>query len=210
MRKSLFGAIVAAASLMVPSTVQAAVTSSWPLSSNATDYVDGNDGTGTDIAFNGSYASFNGTSSRIAIPYNANLSPGSKNVTVSVEINTTAMPGTTDFDFDLVRSARGNPQYKIELYPHSGKAQAQCIFHGSLAGITFHKGPSLNDGAWHTIVCKKTSSTVSITIDGVSYTTNIAIGDITHKAGTPFSIGWKPQGADFYHGQMRNVSVSIG
>lgn len=209
MRK-LLAALGAAITVAVPATAQAAGISSWPLASNANDYADGNNGTATDVVFNGLYASFNGTSSRIAIPYNANLSPGSKDVTVSVEINTTSMPGTTDFDFDLVRSARGNPQYKIELYPHSGKAQAQCIFHGSLAGITFHKGPSLNDGAWHTIVCKKTSSTVSITIDGVTYTTNIAIGNIIHKVGTPFSIGWKPQGADFYHGLMRNVSVSIG
>jgi hypothetical protein len=209
MRK-IFTAVAAAVTLALPATAQAAVISSWSLASNASDSVDGNNGTATDVVFSGSYALFNGTSSHIAIPYNANLSPGSKDVTVSVEISTTSMPGTTDFDFDLVRSARGNPQYKIELYPHSGKAQAQCIFHGSLAGITFHKGPSLNDGGWHTIVCRKTSNAVTITIDGVTYTTNVAIGDITHKVGTPFSIGWKPQGADFYHGLMRNVSVTIG
>ncbi len=87
-------------------------------------------------------------------------------MTATVEINTTFLPGTGGFDFDLLRSAKGNPQYKIELYPRSGKHWLQCIFHGSVANTTLHKGPSLNDGAWHTIVCTKTSNQVSLTVDG--------------------------------------------
>ena len=83
-----------------------------------------------------------------------------------------------------------------------------------MANTTLHKGPSLNDGAWHTIVCTKTSSQVSLTVDGkVVGTRAITIGAITHKSRTPFSIGYKPTsggGADFYHGSMRNASVSIG
>jgi len=207
--RRLLAALTALLTFALPATAEAAAISSWPLASDAKDYTDGNNGTATDVVFNGSYAAFNGTSSHIAVPYNANLSPGSKDVTVSVDVNTTFMPGTSNFDFDLVRSTPGNPMYKVELYPRSGLAQAQCIFHGSTANTTWHKGPSLNDGAWHTIVCTKTSSSVSLTIDGKTYTKSIVIGDITlaHK---PFSIGWKPQGADFYHGLMRNVSVSIG
>jgi hypothetical protein len=52
------------------------------------------------------------------------------------------------------------------------------------------------------------------TVDGkVVGTRAITIGAITHKSKTPFSIGYKPTsggGADFYHGSMRNASVSIG
>jgi len=190
---------------------QAAVISSWPLGSNAQDVADGNDGVATNVLFTGSYASFDGTSSKIAVPYDSNLSPGSADVTVSVQFRTTYMPGTTDYDFDLVRSTPGNPMYKVELYPHGSppKAQAQCIFHGATAGTTWHKGSSLNDGNWHTVICKKTANAVTLTIDGVAYTKSIAIGDIT-LARKPFSIGWKPQGADYFHGDMKNVSVSIG
>jgi hypothetical protein len=214
MRKAFFAALAGTVTLAIPPTAQAAVVSSWALndpvgSTTVRDPAGGNNGTATDVVFNGSYAAFNGTSSRISVPYNGNLSPGSQNVTVSVDINTTYMPGTSNFDFDLVRSTPGNPMYKVELYPRSVGAQAQCIFHGATANVTWHKGPSLDDGAWHTIVCTKTSNSVSLTIDGVTYTKSIVIGDITlaHK---PFSIGWKPQGADFYHGLMQNVSVSIG
>lgn len=41
----------------------------------------------------------------------------------------------------------------------------------------------------------------------------ITIESITHKSGTPFSIGYKPTsggGADCYQGTIKNVSVSIG
>jgi hypothetical protein len=198
---------------VVPGVAQAALISSWSLATDASDSAGSNNWTATNVTFTGSAAVFNGTSSKISVPYNASLSPGSADVTAKVEINTTFRPGTGDFDFDLLRSAKGNPQYKIELFPHSGRAQAQCIFHGSRANTTLYAGPSLIDGAWHSIVCTKTSNQVTLTIDGTLVgTRTITIGSITHKPGTPFSIGYKPTsgGADFYHGSMRNVSVSIG
>ena len=215
MRKLVLGAAAAVLAVAaIPGVAQAAVISSWSLTANADDSAASNSGIATDVTFTGSAATFNGTSSKISVPYNADLSPGSADVTATVEINTTFMPGTDGFDFDLLRSAKGNPQYKIELYPRKGKAQAQCIFHGSVANTTLHKGPSLNDGAWHKIVCTKTSNQVSLTVDGtVVGTRAITIGAITHKSKTPFSIGYKPTstgGADFYHGSIRNASVSIG
>jgi len=215
MRKLVLGAAAAVLAVAaIPGVAQAAVISSWSLTANADDSAASNSGIATDVTFTGSAATFNGTSSKISVPYNANLSPGSADVTATVEINTTFMPGTGGFDFDLLRSAKANPQYKIELYPRSGKAQAQCIFHGSVANTTLHKGPSLNDGAWHTIICTKTSNQVSLTVDGtVVGTRAITIGAITHTSKTPFSIGYKPTsggGADFFHGSIRNASVSIG
>ena len=149
------------------------------------------------------------------MPYNANLSPGSANVTAKVSINTTFKPGTGDFDFDLIRSAPTGKMYKVELFPRSGKSQAQCIFIGSTNRITLPGGPSLNDGAWHSIVCRKTATKVSLTVDGsVVASQTITIGSITHRSGSVFGIGYKPvptgTDADFYHGSMKNVSVSIG
>jgi hypothetical protein len=155
MRKVFMIGFVFAGLGIIPAVAEAAVISSWSLASNANDSVDDNDGTATNVTFTDSAAVFNGTTSKISVPYSANLSPGSSNVTASVSIQTTFKPGSGDFDFDLVRSAKGNPQYKIELFPHSGKSQAQCIFAGSQNKITLPGGPSLSDGVWHTIVCKK-------------------------------------------------------
>ena len=68
---------------------------------------------------------------------------------------------------------------------------------------------------WHTIVCHKTASQVTLTVDGVVVgTTNIAIGTINLKKNAVFALGYKPvpggTDGDFYNGLMRNVSVSFG
>ena len=202
---------------------QAAVVSSWTLAKDASDSVDGNTGTAQNVVFTGSEAVFNGTTSRITVPYNPNLSPGAADVTASVQVNTTYMPGTKGFDFDLIRSSPTGKMYKVELFPHGGKAQAQCIFHGSVNGtatrITLHKGPSLNDGVWHTITCTKTANQVTLTIatnDAVigTWTAAIQIGTIKNRKNSVFALGYKPvpggTDGDFLHGQMRNATVSIG
>lgn len=200
----------------LPAIAQAAVISTWPLATNANDTTDGNNGAVQNVAFDGSEAAFNGANTRVTVPYAVNLVPGSADVTTSVEINTTHQPGTGNFDFDLIRSEPTKQMYKVELFPHgSVKAQAQCIFHGSQANINVHAGPTLNDGRWHTIVCHKTATQVTLTVDGVQVgAANVAVGSVTFKAGAVFAIGYKPvpggTDADFYNGLMRNVSVAIG
>ena len=182
----------------------------------ANDTTDGNNGAVQNVVFDGSDAAFNGTNTRVTVPYAANLVPGSADVTTSIDINTTHQPGTGNLDFDLIRSEPTKNMYKVELFPHGTiKAQAQCIFHGSQANINVHAGPSLNDGQWHTIVCHKTTNQVTLTVDGIQVgTANATVGSITFKTNAVFAIGYKPvpggTDADFYNGLMRNVSVSIG
>lgn len=218
--RALIGLVTATMALGLMSGVaHAAVVSNWTLATDASDSVDGNSGSSENVVFADSAATFNGVNSRISVPYNPNLSPGTADVTASVQINTTYMPGTGSSDFDLLRSSPTGKMYKVELFPHGGKAQAQCIFKGSLNGtathITLHAGPSLKDGLWHTIVCTKTTNSVSLTIDGaVVGTAAIQIGIITNRKGSVFALGYKPvptgTDGDFFHGQMRNATVSIG
>jgi Concanavalin A-like lectin/glucanases superfamily len=215
--RSLRIAVLALAGmLVVPAVAQAAVVSTWPLGSNANDSVGSNNGTAQNVTFDGTSAFFGGASvnSRITVPYSQTLVPGSQDVSATVEINTTAMPGSGGLDFDILRSSKAGQQYKIELFPKNGKALALCFFSGSLAHKQIQAGPALNDGTWHTITCTKTSDQISMTVDGVLVkTAAIQIGSIVHKI-TPLTIGWKPAsgtaGEDFYIGKLRNASVSIG
>jgi hypothetical protein len=208
---------VIACVLVIPAVAQAAVVSTWPLGSNAQDSVGSNNGTAQNVTFDGTSAFFGGASvnSRITVPYSATLSPGSQNVSATAEINTTAMPGTNSLDFDILRSARSGPYYKIELFPKNGVGVALCFFKGSLNHKQLTGGPKLNDGAWHTITCTKTSNQITLTVDGVTVkSVTIQIGAITHKTGMPFALGYKPlsgTGAeDYYIGRLRNASVNIG
>ena len=214
MRTMVTAVAVALAIAAATGVAQAAVISSWPLATNANDASGDNDGSAQNVTFAGNAAHFNGRSSKITVPYDANLSPGTADVTATVQIATTAKPGTGNFDFDLLRSEPTGPTYKIELFPRSGKAQAQCIFVGATNRTTLPGGPSLSDGAWHTITCRKTSSRVTLTVDGSQVAArSITIGSIRHRSGSVFALGYKPGtggGADFYNGAMKGVSVAIG
>jgi hypothetical protein len=210
------GIVMVACVLAVPAVAQAAVVSTWPLGTNANDTVGSNNGTTQNVTFDGTSAFFGGASvnSRITVPYSATLVPGSQNVSATVEINTTAMPGTGGLDFDILRSSKAGQQYKIELFPKNGKALALCFFSGALAHKQITAGPGLNDGQWHTITCTKTPNQISLVVDGIVVkTAAIQIGSIVHKI-TPLTIGYKPasgtNGEDFYIGKLRNASVSIG
>jgi len=189
--------VVIAAALVVPAAAQAAVISMWPLGSNANDAAGANNGTARNVTFDGTSAFFGGkpVDSRITVPYSASLSPGSQNVSFSIDVNTTTTPGTNSLDFDLMRSAPKGPYYKIEIVPKGG--------------------PPLTDGNWHAITCEKTATRITLTVDGVQVASStITIGAITHKSGSVFALGYKPlsgTGAEDYTiGRLRNASVSIG
>jgi hypothetical protein len=64
-------------------------------------------------------------------------------------------------------------------------------------------------------VCTKTTNSVTLSIDGAAVgTAAIQIGTITNRKNSAFALGYKPvpggTDGDFFHGQMRNASVSIG
>ena len=220
MRRHAVTALLAAAALAAaPASAQAAVVAAWPLGSNAEDSTGhGHDGSATNVTFDGS-ALFNGQSSRITVPFSSALSPGSADVTASVQVNTTHQPGTGNHDFDLIRASPTGKMYKIELFPRKHVAQAQCVFIGTATRLSVHAGPALNDNQWHTIRCTKTASQVTLTVltDGAvvaSSTTTIQIGSISLKKSSIFALGYKPvigqPDEDRYKGSMRNASVSIG
>ena len=214
MRRFAIAAVVGVWALVLPGVAHAALISSWPLANDARDVIGSNNGTVQNVTFTGSYAVFDPGDDRITVPYSSTLSPGSADVTVSVDVNTTHMPGTNTLDFDVVRSAPTGPYYKIELFPHNGKGQAQCFFKGSSNHKQIHGGPSLIDGAWHTIVCQKTANAITLTVDGTQVASaSITIGSIVHRTGSVFAIGYKPLSGggseDRYIGWLRNASVTF-
>jgi len=217
MRKSLLTALFALAGLAALSGVAEAapVTVTWPLADNANDLSGNHNGVAENVDFMPPPAFFNGVNSRIKVQYSTALSPGAADVTATVEINTTAMPGTGTNDFDLMRASPTGKMYKVELFPRKHIAQAQCVFIGTANRISVHAGPGLNDGNWHTITCTKTDNTVTLRVDNqLVGAANITIGSINLKKNSIFALGYKPvigqPDEDRYNGQMQNASVTIG
>jgi hypothetical protein len=163
---------------------------------NVTRVAPGFDGTGRAY-------SFNGTSSRVVIPNSSSLNPGALDVSMTAHVKFSVIPPPSVADYDLIR--KGTGIYKMEI---RNTGQAFCKFKGSTSGLSVKKGPNLADGQWHTIVCRKTSSNITLTVDGTSYTKSGSVGSIS--SGDPLYFGAKPNGEDRYNGILDEVTIVFG
>lgn len=163
---------------------------------NVTRVTPGFDGTG------GAY-NFNGTSSRVVIPNSSSLNPGALDVTMTAHVKFSVIPPLSVGDYDLIR--KGTGIYKMEI---RNTGQAYCRFKGSTSGLSVKKGPNLADGQWHTIACRKTSSGVTLTVDGTSFTKSGSVGSISSSS--PLYFGAKPNGGDRYNGILDEVTIAFG
>ena len=122
-----------------------------------------------------------------------------------VHVKTSTLPGSVG-DYDLIRKKKGAQIYKMEIL---GSGTGYCQFKGTVANATVKGGPNLVDGRWHSIVCAKTSTEVTLTVDGVLVKTKVqATGSISPSIA--LYLGQKPDGGDAYTGLMDEVSVTIG
>lgn len=162
-----------------------------------------NDGRLEHVAFASGAFSFNGTDSRVLVPDDPSLDPGSADISMSVQVD---FDSIHIHDYDLLRKGTSGEFYKIEI---ASDGKARCQFHGSSHDAGFVFGPDLADGTWHTITCTKTGSRISGTVDGRTASRNVSIGSIAnHEA---LSFGGKASGPqDLYRGLMREVQITIG
>src|SRR6478735_11363102 len=71
---------------VAPGVANAAVIATWPLATDANDTSgNGHNGAVQNVVFDGSDAAFNGSNTRITVPYSTALSPGAADVTTSLE-----------------------------------------------------------------------------------------------------------------------------
>jgi hypothetical protein len=185
-----------------------------------------NDGTAINVTgvpgFVGNGYHFDGSSSIATVPSSDSLNPGDKDFALTVHVRFTDPPSKAVGDYDLIRkglaSTRGG-DYKMEILP-SGKptgkhgkrsqrrsqARAFCFFKdSSKTQGKILDGPNLADGSWHTVVCTKTSKKIQLTVDGATYTNRVKLGSISNNE--PVTIGAQTRSADWYDGDMDEVSV---
>jgi hypothetical protein len=219
-RISIFLGILTIVAVALPAAPAQAVTTAglWHMDeTSGTTAVDSsgnrNNGSNTNITyvtpgFNGSGGaySYNGTTSKVIVPNAASLNPGTQNVSITIHVKFTVVPPPSVGDYDLVRKGTSN-YYKVEI---TDTGKTRCQFHGTTNGAGVVFGPNLADGAWHTIVCTKTATSITGVVDGTfTKTKNITIGSITNSVA--LSLGCKSSGNDdLYRGLMDEVSITVG
>jgi hypothetical protein len=194
-----------------PAVASAAVVGDWELNETGGTVVhdssgSGNDGVSQNISFSvpGAYT-YNGSSSKVTVPAASSLVPGTRDIALALRFRSTFAAGSGNTDWDMVKKGG----YKVEIYRRKGIDQARCSFTDTNSSkVAFQAGPNLTDGAWHTVSCTKTSSRVTLRVDGVAYTKNGTLGTV--RAGKALWIGWGGDNTDFFHGTLDYVTVSIG
>ncbi len=148
---------------------------------------------------------FNGRNSRVIVRNDRSLNPRSRNIRIKVQVKFNVKPSASVHDYDLVRKQSGGGTYKVEIR-RSGKAF--CKFRGTSGNVAITAGPDLSDHRWHTIVCEKARSTVTLTVDGEPFEEHGTIGSIFNSE--VLVLGAKETPADWYKGIMDEVRIVFG
>jgi hypothetical protein len=97
----------------------------------------------------------------VVVKDDARLNPGSGNFAVELRMRTTHSFGNV-----IQKGQAGSAGGYWKFQQPSGKIT--CLFRGSLGSSTGTSGTvRVNDGAWHTVRCERTSTSVVMTVDGV-------------------------------------------
>jgi Concanavalin A-like lectin/glucanases superfamily len=165
----------------------------------------GNNGALHNVKLNGSAYGFNGTSSYVSVPNSASLNPGTTNFRLTAAVKINKIPAANN-DYDIVRkglAGTAGGDYKLEVLA-TGKAF--CHMKGSSGGVSIGAGPALSTGAFHTISCTKTATTVTLVVDGATVgKATVTVGSISNTSGV--FVGAKPND-DYLNGYLNQVTIS--
>lgn len=170
--------------------------------------------TGSSYQFPGPNTTTSDPTRLVTVPHAASLSSGWQDLRVTVSFRTTSTG-----EHNLMQKGQSQTPggfWKIELNPDGPTPGiARCTFKGSSGGGSVTSSRVLNDGAWHTIACRRTATTIAMTIDGVTATKTLRTGSIANTK--PVSLGGKigcnpPAGneCDYFVGELAGGSIEVG
>jgi hypothetical protein len=143
--------------------------------------------------------------STVTVPSASDLNPGSQTITTTIHVKTTSAPATPDWDlFRKGQYTTAGGEWKMEYQP---SGQASCGFKGSNGYSELMAGPSLKNGQWHAVSCRKTSTQIQVIVDGQMFSKTANIGTIANSA--PVIMGSYP-GAEFFQGTLDEASIVFG
>ena len=175
----------------------------YKLDGNSNDSVGSNNGTDTSISYSSSYgkinqgASFNGSSSRIAIAHNSVFNITSA-ITLLAWIKTTSTGGNQilcKYDDSFYFAVNGSTfnSGKIQMYLNN-------VSSGWLTGGT------VNDGNWHFVVGTYDGSTIKLYIDG-SLSTSVSASGSIQTGSNPVEIGTRTAISYYFNGDIDEIGI---
>ncbi len=143
----------------------------------------------------------------VTVPHSWALNPGSGVWSVTARFRTTAAFGNM---IQKGQGGKGKTYFKMQ----APRGVVSCLFRGASGSVSVNSGRALNDGAWHTVTCRRAGNEVTMTIDGTKVRRGSGpTGAIRNTF--PLAIGGKPRcggrvSCDYWAGQMDAVRITRG
>ena len=205
-------------------TLTTGLVSYWKMDGSSTDFYDSNNGTDTSITYsvaNGKIsqgAGFNGTSSRIQVADNSNLTLGSS-FSIACWINVPSLPSNNAF-YDILNKydqGSNNGGYDLRLWNDNGTQKIGLVFIDSTS--TQRGGDiayTLSTNVWVHLVAVSNTSNSLITY----YINGSSVGTITNNGAVPadntklLNIGnfgfYTPSGSElgrYFYGKIDEIGI---
>jgi hypothetical protein len=158
--------------------------------------------------FRGRGYRFTGSGGRAVVLRPRRLNPGAAKISIVAHLKSRTPPTPEIGTYDLLRKGlSGWPggHYKLEVWTNG---TAVCSFGSPITFIVASTGVNVVDGRWHSIRCTKSSTSISVSVDGRIWRRDVAIGPIANR--DPVVIGAKGDGTDSLIGKLDEVAVYIG
>jgi len=151
------------------------------------------------------------------VPASHSINPFRVDYTYAASINIAAATSITR-DFSIFRrgaAKRAGAFYKMEIVLNraTGNLRLTCAFRDQ-SGVGANVSTSaagLHDGVWHRLICTKTATEISLTVDGVTHTKAVALGNLTSDQ--PLFLGVEPVTGGFHEqflGSMDEIVIRKG
>jgi hypothetical protein len=144
----------------------------------------------------------------VTVPDSSALDPGDRDYAVSLRLRTTGKFGNI---IQKGQATVSGGNFKLQI----PNGIVQCLYRGSVTTLLVSSKRRLNDGRWHTVRCERTSSGVSLTVDGtVEARRSGRTGKISNS--WPVAIGGKTScdqvkvGCDYYVGDLDWIRLEAG
>ena len=153
----------------------------------------------------------------VEVPASHSINPFRVDYTYAASINIAAGTDITR-DFSIFRrgaAKHAGAFYKMEIVLNraTGNLRLTCAFRDQ-SGIGANVSTSaagLHDGAWHRLICTKTATQISLSVDGVTHTKVVALGNLTSDQ--PLYLGVEPVTGGYHEqflGSMDEIAIRKG
>jgi hypothetical protein len=167
----------------------------------------------------GRYASFPAVCSTtpcpramLEAPNDADLNPGTRNFRWAATVRVTQAQLRGKANVMQKGLAGTDSAWKLQLTGKTGRAVCIVTAKGTGQSYSAISARSIADGSWHKIVCERTATSLSISVDGVAGSRATLPATVSVDNAMPLRIGGPNFGAssDMYHGQLDDVYVQLG